>query len=1049
MKKYLLPLLMVTLMSPSAFAAPGKTFDSSFLGKISPQQPSESDKQKAQLGKPKRQRHIEDSKDTGGVLKTTDYSEKLTYETIESLTQLLRTTPVSPARNTLLLNRAAAMNLYARKRLIASKAAKMDPNGIKFLEAAVHDSSEVLNSRQRGKEEETRAHNLLGFSYLYLDRNKEARAHFNDVLRLNPNVENAGWIGLFIAEELFDDGKFQDAANYYTTYYPKMSPQSQELALYKLAWCMINLNKQEKAEEIFLKVARSPSRYGLAKDAIRDLAYLITHRSDPAQAIRNVENLFQAPPDKLDFLSAVRLNLETQGEVSLHSEVVRRMLQLETNVDKRLELLLADMRVNRRLYASRAHLLTFRKVDAQVRESKLTANSTEIKKYETLIETELLALIKAFIETYSNRTKTPEKIERGEMAEALKQQFWFFTTYVVNSKVRPLVMNLWLDVCVSNSDWECVDGASESILTDRTGKLAQFKEKATLDQLAALEAMIQRGGKDDNRKAELKVRRVTRMRQIINDYPNSDQWLRVARAYAQLEIDEGRHKETIPLLDKIYSKDGSQDAFYRLQFARFKSGDLQGILDDPRNSSIKNPDPRIMDLWRECSLQMAQEARKKEDVAAYRKNLKRFLDLKPDRKKTLVAKEDLLRFALEKNATDEATAEFLALDEDARTSKPFADIRKRLWLQAMEKGHYREAAAMASSGKEPRETATEMAYARMLSQLALGKVPGPSDLTNLSSSNRDYMMGLLALVRPDVILTHFKGQKNWSKADKEMILLALRLQTGDWLLRKTPEVIRFVGADYPFLGEDSEPQLNVEKRILRVGFPSSKASAKTVGKMLGGIIQEVHAIRQRVPKEIQGHTPVVQHRAVEAARKLEQRVGELILGSAIPKELAPEQVEDYKKGLASAAKEFLDQAYEFEATSKAIQEKISAARSHVADRLFPKPDPAKWPWPSAMSSNPALKGITDAVRSNNILAALALTDLMRQQHLKDDKDFFLTRTGILLASRHKDSLRVYLYGELEANGRTDVISDWGGLVGRTIGSSNPTPAPSVEPGAKK
>lgn len=1043
MKSAPLSLVLMLIFPGSLWAAPPKAFDSSFLGKVT--RPAESGTpKKTSPTKPRRQRHIEDSKDTGGVQKSADYSEKLTYETIESLTQLLRTTPVSPARNTLLLNRAAAMNLYARKRLIASRTSKLDANGTKFLEAAIHDSSEVLNARNRSKEEEARAHNLLGFSYLYLDKNKDARAHFNDVLKLNPNVENAGWIGLFIAEELFDEGKFQEAAQYYTTYYPKMSTQSQELALYKLAWCMINLDKQDKAEEIFLKVARSPSRFGLAKDAIRDLAYLITHRPDPASAIRKIEALFPNTTDKIEFLSSVRLNLETQGEVSLHSEVVRRMLQLETATDKRLELLLSDMRVNRRLYASRAHLLAFRKVDAQVREAKLAPSSPEIRRFETLIETELLALIKAYIETYSGRTKTPEKIERGEMAEALKQQFWFFTTYVVNSKVRPLVMNLWLDVCVSNTDWECVDSASETILNDRTGKLAQYQEKATLDQLAALEVLVTRG-KDDSKRAEMKKRRVVRMKQVIEGYPNSDQWLRVARAYAQLEIDEGRHKETLPLLDRLYAKDPTPDAFYRLQITRFQAKELAAILDDPRNASIKNPEPRLLDLWRETALVLAQQARKSDDVATYRKHIKRFLDLKPDRQKTLVAKEDFIRFSMEKGANEEATAEYLALDEQARTSKSFTDIRKRLWMQAMERGAYKEAGAMANAQHEPKETAAEMAYAKLLSRVAQGQVPTLAEITALSPTNRDYLMGLLALVRPNLILAHFKGTKNWSKSDRELILLSLRLDTGDWLLKRTPDTLRFVGESYPFLGDENEALLPFEKRISKLSFPSGKASAQTMASALQNLVGETHRIRGNVAKEIRGQSPVVQFRAVDRARALEQKVGELILSSPIPKELAPEQVEDYKKGLAGAAKEFLDQAFEFENTAKAIRVKIDEARASVASRLFAKPDPAKWPWPSALGSDPALKGIADAVRSGHTLAALALTDLMRHQHLNSDKDFFLVRTGVLLASHHKDALRVYLYGELEGNKQIDVIDEWGNLVGR---SRDATPAPSPSGGPK-
>lgn len=966
----------------------------------------------------------EEDKDVVGDAKIqSEIFSNLSYETIQSLTQLLRTTPPGPVRNRILLNRAAAMSLFARKRHLASKQAKLDEFNRKYIEAAIRDATEIMTAPGATQSEIQRGHNLLGFSYLYTDDIANARKHFNEVLRMNPNAGNAGWIGLFLAEDLFDSGNYAEAIQLYSRYYSKMSAQGKELSIYKMAWCHINLNRNDKAEELFLQLIKTNSRQGLAKDSIRDLAYLVTHRKDPLRTIQRTEALLPQPQDKIDFLNAARVNLEALNQVSMHNYVIARLLQLETNPEKKLELLLANMRVNRLLFASHRHMGAFRKVDAFARAGKMTASSPEIRKYSSVLEAEMLAILKAFVDTFAGRTRTPEKFERKDLSNALKEQFIFFSWYLLESKVRPMVVNLWLDVCVESRDWACVDMASELVFADKA-RLGQYLERAHVDQLAALDELVR--ASPEPKKGEYEKRRQQRIAQFIETYPNSDQWLRVARLHAQHEIEQGRTKETIPLLDRIYTKDPTPDSYFRLQFARFQAKEYEGLLDDPRNAKFAKPEARLRELWRETCLIQAQEAKKSENIAEYRKYIRRFLDLRPDAEKARAAREDFFRFLLQKELHDDAIAEFMALPARERANPAFKEIRDRLWYLSMQRGRFPEAQELLSRVAEDDEKAAQnLLFRRMLATMAMGGAPSSRALAEFRGSNRDYLLGLLALVKPQTVLAYFRKAPPERQSDRDLALLALQIRSGVWQLRKSSEAIRLLGAKHVFYDPRAEAAvLPVEKRIDRIRFPGQNLKPATLARIVQNVVAETQSIRSAVPKQIQGRPAAIQLRAVEKARDLEKKVGELILNSPMPKELTPEQLAEYKKGLEEAAKEFLDQSQEFEQIAVKIRETMDKTKAAISARLLPPPKSmGDWQWPGIYTSD-GLKAISGLVTAGNTLGALAMLDFLRSEQVKDPADFFRIRAGILLSTHTSEALRVYLLNELENNQQNAIIEDW-------------------------
>lgn len=959
----------------------------------------------------------------GGGLSAEDPAAGVSYDTIVSLTELMKKSPAGAQRNTMLLNRAAAMNLFARKTHLASKKTRIDDKLLKYFEAAIRDANEVLASPLKTQEQVSRSHYLIGFSNVYLDRSNEARKHFAELLRLSPNSPNAGWVALYVAEDLFEERKFTEAVQYYNGYYTKMSTQGKELALYKLAWCMINLQREDRAEELFIRLVKTGSKQGLSRDAMRDLAFIMTHRPNPWEGIKKTEALFPDVQDKIDFLNHARFNLESQNSVAIFSLVIERLLELEQNSEKRLELYLANLKAHRKLFAAQEHMDAFTKLANAVKDAGYTSSSREIQKFAPVMEAELQLLMKGFADTYGGKTQTPEKLTKSDLAKGLKSQAQFFSTFLVSSPLRPQVVDLWMDVCVDMKDWQCVDTTAEFILAD-SKRLAMHVERAYIDQIAALDQLEQDQKLEEQKRKDYAKRKFAKMKYFVEKYFSSKHWIPIARKFAQMNVDIEQFSDAVAILAKVYQREPTSEGFYRLQYARFKAEEYEAILTDLRWDASHSPEPRVVDLRRETSLILAQKARKDEDVQNYSKHIHRFLSLNPDPKKAMIARVDYFSFMLDKKHADGLSAEFLQLSPSLRESKDLEGIRLRLWSHGMEKGKYRDAKNVVTRPPEKENADAGLLYRRVLATIASGTLPTKNELKAISTENREYLYGLLVLVQPDMMISTLASAEPAIRPKKDLLELALRIKSGQWKIVRSKEATTILGKDYKFALAESNDPLPVENKIGSIEFPDSTTDFTTLGRKMETLLKQTRKTRSSIPGAIQGKSASTQLRVLEKARDLEKKVADFIAYSPLPPQLSQEQADQYKAGLADAAKEFLNQAGEFEKLAATIRDTLSKESAANQARLLPFPPMSEWDWPSNYHSNYPLKLVAEAAQAGNILGALVMLDFLRPEHVKDDMDYFRIRGGLLLSSSRSESLRIYLLGELEANKALEVIGEW-------------------------
>jgi hypothetical protein len=158
------------------------------------------------------------------------------------------------------------------------------------------------------------------------------------------------------------------------------------------------------------------------------------------------------------------------------------------------------------------------------------------------------------------------------------------------------------------------------------------------------------------------------------------------------------------------------------------------------------------------------------------------------------------------------------------------------------------------------------------------------------------------------------------------------------------------------------------------------------------------------------------------------------LNSPIPKELAPEQIEAYKKGIGEAAEEFKQQAEQFQVLIRGIDDAGKKSQEKLEARIIPIPSMDGWPWPDGLKKN--LTPVGSALKAGKPIAALALLDYYRGTSVKEDQDYFFFRAGIILASKPNSALRSYLLDELEKSEQSKVIETWSRLAKK--------PAPEVK-----
>ena len=936
-------------------------------------------------------------------------AERDLLSTISSLTTVLNGTPEGPLRDRVLLNRAVAANRYGRQKVISAKKYALTDEVKRYLNLSIDDADILLKNPKTSRDIVLRAHDIAGTSALYLEKNDLARKHFLDELALNPPGEKAGRLGLMLAEQDFDQGNFQEAVKFYTTYFPRMTSKWKELSLYKLGWCMINLKALDQAKLYFLKIAKANSPTGVGRDAVRDLAYITSSKSGCVPDIIGTQQKIPALDDQLVYLEDVLANLEALNFPAEHTQVADLLLKIEKRPVERIGILLSQIRMQKRAYASVSHLKAFTVTADYIQQLKDSDVKAIMVKHQSALELESENIFKSFIDTYSGRVRSLEApIQTPEqLISALKYQFQFFKKFFASAQHFPLIVELWENLSIDNKDWAAVDETTEYIISDQP-KLAALLENAYLNQIAAL----------DQLKTNLS-RRAKRLKEYVEKFPKSQRWPQIAKWYAQIEMDAGHFDVAAKTWDAVMARDPNDDTFYQLQFCRFKLLDYDGVLGDARNKTYLKPKSNMMELYREAALKAA-ELSKTKDPALYRKRIEEFINLSSDPQKARIARLDYFNFMVSSGQLEEAEQRYAALPAEEKKQASYNNFKQDLWKAALDKGLYDLAVKAAPSRQN-----------QVFSNLLAGHPLDAKDLDTLTAAEKSYFLGLATLFDPDFAIKYLKRGPISAK-DRDLLILSYRIKLNQWHLVRTKELEKLLGKNYNFAEAAVEP-LAIEKTIESVTFPDLvNLSAAKQSRVVEDNLYLVRKHSKSAMKVIVGKSPEAQLHVFEKMEQLETKMANFLLSSPVPAGLTPEQTAQYQQGLKGAAEEFVQNAGQFKLLANKSRESLDKKKNYLESRILPQPDMKDWPWPSGTANNAKLQPAFKMVKDGNIMGGMALLDYLRPSEIASDENFFFVRAGTILQKQPVDALRIYLLEELERMKQTQVIKAWADLTKRPV-----------------
>jgi len=940
-----------------------------------------------------------------------EIGQKEITETLRGINLLIKKSPNSPQLPNLLLNRALASFSLARKRLLDAKALKMDPTSLRLLTVAAADCTKVIQTSTASQSLHARAYYIRGLSSVYADNNSKAVEDFSNSLKLDGQSPQAGWMGLQIAEQRFEDGDFKGAQEFYAKYYKKMDPQSSELARYKMAWTHINLKQFDQAEKVLLSIITRKAQDNFVKDAIKDLAFLLSTSADEDKILEVADNRFKDREDRFSFLSVVMTQFEVQNKMGLQSKILKRLLESAETPTQKLQILLSGLRSARREYASRDHYSAFVKVRDFLSSEKIESDR-EWSTVKEALDSESQYLMRSFLETYSAKVKTPEKFSKDKIGVGLKTLFAFYNKHFSDSKIHSEILLKWHYLCFETQDWTCVDQVSEKVLAEKSLKAEHLS--VSVDQLLALEELNKQKKLSDEDILQTKFER------FLVKYPKATQWGDVARRLASILMAAKEIEKAIGVYDQIFQQAASAESFAELQKVRLSHGKFDDIQADTRLDKEKMT-PEILEIQRESALRLAIEARKSGSDAEYKKYLASYLKSQPTPEKAMIVRKDFISFLLGKGDDLGAVKELQKIPAKERCVSMFKKECLQIWKRLMLDSQYDSAEKLLELPQNVKSDFPILQF--LLTQLSQKSTVDVRLYQLLGAAEKEYLLSLLVLFKPDLVINLSKSSAKKNSSFHPLLPLAIRMKQKEWALKESATNRKLLGPAFKFQSQPISQKLPVETKISRLQIPKGSVSPKALEKLSQQLIGGIESIRKDLQRDLQKKFLLQDKvRALAAAEVLENQMAQFIGAQAAPSGLNEVQLAQYQSGIAELASSYKDQGKEWRKVKDQLQIKLEAETQSAALQMLDERNFNSFPW-NKLLENSDMKKLKALIQQEDIGASLVLIDLMKEEKVLEDENFKRIRTGILLSLIPTESMRVYLHQELRQLKADDLLEE--------------------------
>lgn len=887
------------------------------------------------------------------------------------------------------------------------------------LKMVLQNSQFVLNSKEASANDRAKAAYQSGVVYSYSGNSAKSSEMFLLSIKEWPASPWAPTVNIYVAEYFFDTEQYKKSIDQFLLYFKSYAVVQKSLALYKVAWAYHNLEKFIDAEKYLLSIINVGSSLSFYEDSIRDLAYFTTLHRDENNIILFSRTHFEKNLNlRMDFLIHVFKYFYQQSTTSIRLALYDEILTHEKRIEKKLDVLLLSLRSQQREYASYNVVKELKKIEEQIEINKIEFKDEKFSTFFKEFEPELLLIIKSYIETYTGKTKSPENIPRDYLTAETIKVISMHLKYYPHSLEKEKTYSIWLDLCQEQKSIECKYQVSKKILADPA--VVALHERAYAELVLAIDQMRfkKKGAAQD-----VIDQATNELVLLLEGYCNNvekesrGEWIIYTKKLTALYTEKKMFEKALPLLIKIDAKEKTSESLYRLLYVKYELAQFEDIIKNQVAISEDVYGKNTHKIIEDSYLKLANQALLDNQFNIYQNYIEAFIKMSGDKSKIESAKIDLIQRFIEKNDFNKAY-ELLSL---IPPKKRFFDKYKNASLQTLNylfsTGDFVKARAYFEAVTELKNIPDFEVY-YLLSKAAIGEDYTEKEIAYLLNKNNNISKAIfnyLSVLQPKKIIDMLDSIKLIEIHHKKYLLTAIQFfqKTNDPQLTARQELnLSDILPSYMKNKKVSPFEIQLEK----VSFPDYKIKSELLNRKTQETLQKVRTLRRQVIKEIKDKPAKVQVRILTKSKNLEFLAVQFLDNMPIPEGASIEEVTEFKNGIAEIAKEFSQQADEFQKMTLAIETSLSnqLINNYDFDRVEKLPV--------------LTEDIKETVKANvsvsNYLKALLALDFWNARNDKKMRnDYYALKFFILIKYQNTDLVKFLILNEINEE-RLDEIKNY-------------------------
>jgi|GEM_PF-7124077 tetratricopeptide (TPR) repeat protein len=933
--------------------------------------------------------------------------EKDLRNELQALELILNNRLRKDGKNELLLRRAFLYFKIGRARLLTDTSSQKTK--AQYFKEAI-DSVNELTALSKAQEiiltdsQQALLLFIRGSIFQEIGPEKQFIEDFARAIKLDPKLPQSTSMSLIIGETYFDKENYKEALAWYQKLKNLYEPHQKSVADFKSGWAWLLLKEQKNAQFYFLRVANQKKTESFRDEAVRALAFIVAQNRNEAWIVEFAKKSILDESLRLVFLSAVIQNCYNNDKTKVPYRLFSELYKRTKTASAKIKVLSQLITFERREIPTVGQKRAFEYLESLVKKNPELAWREWMKEALDL-EADIRGYIQNFSNFYVGKVPTKLDLKMTDVVDILHRQLKFYSRYLMINESQKPTMDLWLDLIHREQNLEMITDVLVILQTIQPLPLDQI-ERARLEKLAILDA----GVREKNVSAKDLIADIEK---YVVEFPNSKENTRLLNRLAELYMLDEQFEKALPALQKLQAMQSSEINSYNVVWSLFKLNRFDQVISS-NGLALFPKSAKIMDVYRESHLKIAQEAEKNGDDATYQSNLKKYLALNPSQDQSHVVKASLLTSFLKKDDVSSYCQERIKLSDKEKNSQLILETEEQALDKMFIMGPLINCAWSAKKGPASRN------FKLILYDKAQKKPLTPEMEKSIFSMNLDQQSifwSLMAVADPKA-MSKVKPPPKTVGSIADLFWLSLQISQNT-NTPSIPENLSEILSSRKSVTKSYKTKSSINKIVLEATFPSEKASVDKYGKFLEDLIYRSKLIKTKFQKESPDLADATKKVVLEESAEFERKVAQSIRNSPAPAGLTTEESASYKAELDKAAVDFEKQAEEYDKALGDLKAQMWVQEQEVASERVPAISDSNWFW-----EGDEFEKLKESFKEYGAFYTLLKLETSRSSKLLTDLDYARRRSGVLLMIRNDDFMRGMIRRELIALGATGLLDRW-------------------------